>query len=136
VALPLFFLDQEIQAPMLSSTCHCGAVRIDLPHPPQKLTNCNCSLCRRYGGLWAYYQMGEVTVTGHPAETEAYIWGDKTLQTIRCRHCGCVTHWEPLDERAGGRMGVNARMFDPAALGSVEIRCFDGADSWTFVDCF
>lgn len=121
---------------MLSSTCHCGDVRIEVAHAPQQLTNCNCSLCRRYGGLWAYYRMDEVRVTGHPEKTDCYIWGDKTLKNIRCRNCGCVTHWEPLEAGPDKRMGVNARNFDPALLGGdVTIRCFDGADSWTFVDC-
>ena len=59
---------------MLSATCHCGAVRIELPRRPAKLTNCNCS------------------------------------------------------------MAVNARSFDPATLGPVVIRHFDGADTWTFLD--
>jgi hypothetical protein len=70
---------------MLSATCHCGAVRIEVPQPPQKLTICNCSICRRYGALWAYYKAGTVRVTGHPENTTEYVWGDKTLRTIRCR---------------------------------------------------
>ncbi len=45
---------------MLSATCHCGAVRIHIPRKPRSLTNCNCSICRRYGVLWAYYRDAEV----------------------------------------------------------------------------
>jgi len=29
---------------------------------------------------------------------------------------------------------VNARNFDPSALGSVRIRRFDGADTWKYLD--
>ena len=36
-------------------------------------------------------------VIGHPAHTDAYVQGDRTLRTIRCRTCGCTTHWEPID---------------------------------------
>jgi hypothetical protein len=31
-------------------------------------------------------------------------------------------------------MGVNLRNFDPAAMDAVELRRFDGAVSWRFVD--
>lgn len=119
---------------MLSGSCHCGAVRIELPTPPVKATLCNCSICRRLGALWVYYPFGSVRFVGHPQHTEGYIQGDRTLSTVRCRHCGCVTHWEPLDPKPDAHMGVNLRNFDPAAMDAVELRRFDGADSWRFVD--
>jgi hypothetical protein len=119
---------------MLTGTCHCGAIRIEIPERPQTVTNCNCSLCRRLGGLWAYYPLGTVKVSGHPEHTEAYIWGDKTLRTVRCRECGCVTHWEPLQPEAVAKMGVNIRNFDPDEIGDVRIRRFDGASTWTYLD--
>src|SRR5256712_1719750 len=107
---------------MLLATCHCGAIRIEVPRRPQKLTNCNCSICRRYGALWAYYKVRTVRVTGHPEKTAGYVWGDKTLRLVRCRNCGCVTHWEPLKPKPNSWLGVNARNFEPSALGSVRIR--------------
>ncbi len=119
---------------MLIGTCHCGAVRIELPSVPDTATNCNCSLCRRVGGLWAYYAYGSVRISGHPENTQAYIQGDRTLKTLRCKTCGCVTHWEPLNPEAGARHGVNLRNFDAALLDSVRVRRFDGADTWEFLD--
>jgi hypothetical protein len=119
---------------MLTATCHCGAVRVEVPSPPPALTSCNCSICRRIGGLWAYYPVDQVRVAGHPEHTHGYVWGDKTLRTIRCSHCGCVTHWEPLAPEAGAKMGVNARNFDPEVIAGVRVRRFDGADTWTYLD--
>lgn len=120
--------------PMLSATCHCGTGRIEIPERPQMATNCNCSLCRRLGALWAYYDVDEVRVHGHPEHTDAYVWGDKTLRTVRCRRCGCVTHWEPLGAEHGKRMAVNIRNFDPQDIGPVRIRLFDGANTWRYID--
>ena len=73
---------------MLTATCHCGAVRIEVPAAPATTTDCNCSICRRYGTLWAYYPDG-------------YVRGDRTLRFVRCRACGCwcVTHWERIVRR-------------------------------------
>jgi hypothetical protein len=115
---------------MLTGTCHCGAVRIEIPRPPEEATNCNCSICRRLGALWAYYRVEEVQVHGHPEKTDGYIQGDRTLRFVRCKTCGCTTHWEPLDPGRHPKLGVNIRNFDPAAIGNVRIRLLDGADTW------
>lgn len=115
---------------MLSATCHCSAVRVEIPRRPRSLTNCNCSLSRRYGTLWAYYPATQVRVTG---ATSDYAWGDRRLRFVRCGSCGCITHWEHIVPTASARVGVNARNFDPAVLGPVRIRLLDGADSWKYL---
>jgi len=119
---------------MLVGTCHCGAVTIELPSAPEKATSCNCSICRRLGAVWTYYEFGIVKVTGHPEHTQEYIQGDRTLSTVRCSTCGCTTHWEPLKPEPGARHGVNLRNFDPKLLHSVLVRRFDGADTWEFLE--
>jgi hypothetical protein len=75
-----------------------------------------------------------VSVQGHPENTEDYIWGDRTLRNVRCKTCGIVTHWEPLELKPGARHGVNLRNFEPELLKSVVVRHFDGADTWTLLD--
>lgn len=118
----------------LQGSCHCGAVRLTLPAWPEKATRCNCSICRRLGGLWAYFAVGSVTIDGHPGHTDSYIWGDRTLRTVRCRTCGVATHWEPLAPQPGDKHGVNLNNFDPAMVQAVTVRHFDGADTWTFLE--
>jgi len=113
--------------------CHCGAVRIDVEEAPSSVTSCNCSICRRTGALWAYFAPRQVRF--HPPEppTDTYRWGDRTLDLHRCKTCGCVTHWSPVD-KAYDRMGVNARLLDPVILAGARVRRFDGANTWTFLD--
>ena len=123
-----------MEASTYAGSCHCGAVRMTLPHRPEVATSCNCSLCRRIGGPWAYFEFGTVAIEGHPESTEAYVQGDKTMRTIRCKTCGCVTHWEPLPITPGAKHGVNLGNFDPALVASVRVRRFDGADTWEFLD--
>jgi hypothetical protein len=119
---------------MLQGSCHCGGVRITLPAAPARATSCNCSLCRRLGALWVYYEFGTVIVAGHPENTVAYVWGDRMLRTLHCRTCGVVTHWEPLPQAAGIRHGVNLRLFDPDIVAAVPVRRMDGADTWEYLD--
>lgn len=113
---------------MIKTTCHCGAVSIAIPRAPEAVTNCNCSICRRYGALWAYYDSAEVRVDAAPQALDEYRWGDESLAFVRCRTCGCMTHWRPLhNRRKSTRMGVNVRNFEPANLGPFRIRFLDGA---------
>ena len=84
--------------------------------------------------MWAYYEFGTVLIEGHPDNTSEYIWGDRTLRTIRCKICGVPTHWEPIAPKPGEKHGVNLRNFEPELVQSVHIRKFDGADTWEFVE--
>jgi hypothetical protein len=118
---------------MLTGTCHCGAIRIVVPALPQSFIDCNCSICRRNGALWALYDADTVRVAGHPENTTAYIWGAKTLRTLRCNSCGCVTHWESLQPDPSRKIGVNMRNFEPNALKAIQIRQFDGAETWSYL---
>ena len=40
---------------MIRASCHCGAVVMEADSQPRSVTACNCSICRRYAALWAYY---------------------------------------------------------------------------------
>jgi hypothetical protein len=105
-----------------------------VPRKPRRLTSCNCSICRRYGTLWAYYRPAQVEVRAPRRALQAYSWGTRELNFFRCGTCGCITHWEAKSPSTGDRMGVNARNFDPACIQAVRVRRFDGAASRKFLD--
>ena len=48
---------------MTRATCHCGAVVLEVDSPPAEVNDCHCSICRRYGTLWAYYSPELVACT-------------------------------------------------------------------------
>lgn len=113
---------------MVEGSCHCGAVRVAIPHAPAVITSCNCSICRRLGTLWAYYAPREVTISG---TTATYCWGDRALELHHCPTCACVTHWSPIGDTDPHRMGVNLRLFDPELVAAARVRRVDGAsDTW------
>ena len=119
---------------MLQASCHCGAVRIEVAETPQSVTSCNCSLCRRYGTLWAYYHPDQVRFVQGLDATEAYVQGERMIEAHHCRTCGCVTHWRSTPKGRADRMAVNARLMDPAELEGVPVKHLDGADTWTYLD--
>ena len=115
---------------MIETSCHCGAVHIAVETDLTEVTDCNCSICRRYGALWFYASPGQVTVTG---ATDIYEWDKHAIKLHRCARCGCVTHWSANDP-ARDKVGLNARLADPALLAEASVRRFDGADTGKYLD--
>lgn len=117
----------------MRGSCHCGAVTLEVARPPAEVTECNCSLCRRLGGLFAYYPPEEFRILTGAEALIGYVQGDRTLSTFHCNTCGCTTHWEGLPgteaapDGARPRVGVNARLLDGFDRESVSIRKLDGA---------
>ncbi len=117
----------------IETSCHCGAIRLVIDSAPETVTDCNCSVCRRYGTLWAYYSPKQVRFAPPDPPTDIYLWGDRSIEFHRCRHCGCVTHWAAVDKNRDW-MGVNARLMDPEILARARIRRLDGADTFGYLD--
>lgn len=119
-----------------SASCHCGRVILEMQRKPKQLTQCNCSICRRYGALWAYFQRKSINVTASRDTLAAYSWGDGQIEFFHCAKCGCVTHYERRDRRADGSdmSAVNLRNIDDTALISqLPIRLLDGASTWKVI---
>jgi hypothetical protein len=120
---------------MIESSCHCGAVKLQIDAEiPTALTSCNCSTCRRYGSLMVYYHPTKVKILTASEAFHEYSWGDKNLAFVRCSKCGCFSHWKSLDPNKTDRMGLNARLFTNVEIDKIRVRHFDGANSWKYID--
>lgn len=122
---------------MYTASCHCGAVKLEMQRKPRKLTQCNCSLCRRYGALWAYFQRSSVRIVAGKNALETYSWLNNRFIFHRCATCGCVTYYERTHKRADGSdmAAVNLRNIDdPVIIAKLPIRLLDGASSWKILE--
>lgn len=115
---------------MIDGSCHCGAVRWQFEGMPESATACNCTICRRYGALWAYdYEDEKIFVFG---ATEKYVRGT-ALGFHFCANCGCVTYWRALqpDDDGRRRIAVNLRMTnEPELVAHLPVEHFDGFDTF------
>lgn len=118
---------------MVEASCHCGTVRLSIDAAPESVTDCNCSICRRYGVLWAYYSPRQVSIAPPDGATDVYMWDDRSIEFHRCKYCGCVTHWAAVD-KSRDRMGINARLLALDVLAGARIRKLDGAVTETYLD--
>lgn len=114
---------------MLQGSCHCGATQWQFNGMPESATACNCTVCRRYGTLWAYgFEGEEIHTTG---ETKAYVRG-KSIGFHYCPSCACVMFWRGLNPNQEGkrRIAVNLRMTEPDPIAHLPIDHFDGLKNW------
>lgn len=114
---------------MIKGSCHCESVHWSFEGQPDGATACNCTVCRRYGTLWAYDYLDEgIKVSG---STRAYARGE-AIEFHFCPTCGCVAYWLAQRKDDGGRrrIAVNLRLAEPAAVAKIPIDHFDGLESF------
>jgi len=117
----------------LEGACHCGSAHWTLEGDPGPATACNCTLCRRYGALWAYDYEGErIAISGPSAAYARADEADPSLEIRFCPTCGCVLCWRGLrlDAQGRRRIAVNLRLAEPDAVAALPIDHFDGLDTF------
>jgi hypothetical protein len=114
---------------MLKGSCLCGATGWTYDGPPQDVTICNCSSCRRYGAVWAYGHVDEgIALTGTP---KAFSRGEDPYLEFRfCPTCGATLAWVGRHAEEDGRIriAVNLRLVtDPEEIRDLPLLHFEGA---------
>lgn len=116
---------------MLEGSCHCKKVSWTYTLPLESVTACNCTLCRRYGALWAYAHIDHgITVSG---STKAYERGRQLNGFHFCSDCGCIVYYKSNsdDELGRRRAAVNVRMIsDPEKIQNLPIDHFEGLETF------
>ncbi|HET9989495.1 MAG TPA: hypothetical protein VFQ65_13280 [Kofleriaceae bacterium] len=114
----------------IEGTCLCGAVQLGAARLPRQVTQCNCTVCRKYGTLWAYYKRSAVSVVAPRGALADFKRRPRGLRFVRCSTCGCVIQWDSPHEGADQRIGLNARLLDHAKMANVPIKVLDGDKTW------
>jgi len=132
----------------LIASCHCGATKIELPHPPVYAKECNCSYCARTGAVWGYYGAGEMRFLSQEGE-KTYSASDGMNQHHFCGSCGMQTWGDSPDwasmynndgtPKEGFTAGslptqrtyaVNLRLVDDLDWSQMAVEKIDGRSSW------
>ncbi len=76
------------------STCHCGAVEleINLPDGIVDPCRCNCSICRRKGTIMASVPLAGLKVVKGQEKLGLYQFDTKEAEHYFCLICGIYTH--------------------------------------------
>ena len=114
---------------MITGSCHCQSVTWTYPLELTSVTACNCTLCRRYGALWAYGSLEEGISVAGPTK----FYHKKVSAYHFCQNCGCLAYYLVHSKDAEGRrkIAVNMRMADdPSKIMTAAIDHFDGFDKF------
>jgi hypothetical protein len=112
----------------VTGTCHCQKISIALPNAPPFLYDCNCSLCRKSGGLWGYFKLDQISITGVAASYRRHDREPAKGAMHFCGDCGSTIGWLPDQSGDGAIAVVNMRLFDPIDLNGILLEFPDGAN--------
>lgn len=114
--------------PTYHGACHCGAVKIEVRKaaPPERLIDCNCSICAKKGILHMPTEESEFAFVSGADEVRTYRFGSGVAAHCFCRHCGIHVYGRPRN--SPHRLTVNARCLDEfeALRTAIEVLPFDG----------
>jgi hypothetical protein len=116
--------------PVHISTCHCGAVELEirLPEGIVDPRRCNCSICRRKGTVVGSVLLSDIKITKGEDKLSLYQFDTKEAEHYFCSVCGIYTHHKRRSNP--NQYGINLGCLenvDPYLIEGVEI--YDGANN-------
>jgi hypothetical protein len=114
--------------PIHKSTCHCGAVELEikLPDGIVDARRCNCSICRRKGAMVGSVPLSGLKIVSGQDKLMLYQFDSKEAEHYFCSICGIYTHHRRRSNP--NQYGINLGCLvgvDPALIEGVTI--YDGA---------
>ena len=103
--------------PIHKSTCHCGAVELELQLPDGIVDprRCNCSICRRKGAIVGSVPLSGLNIVRGEDILELYQFDTKEAEHYFCSICGIYTH--------------HKRRSNPNQYG-INLGCLEGVDPY------
>jgi hypothetical protein len=99
----------------LAGHCHCGAIRVELTTAlavdDLPLRACQCSFCRRHGGLTTSDPNGRLHIEAAPGAANRYRFGLGITDFLLCAECGVYVA-ATMETDAGLTAVVNVRGVD------------------------
>lgn len=109
-------------------SCHCGNVAYTLEGEVTEAIDCNCSMCRKRGGLLAFFPRDALTLTTPENSYATYTFNTHKLQHHFCPKCGIAPFSEGVHPGTGNKMAaVNVRCLADVDLAALKITSVDGA---------
>ncbi|MGB5328796.1 MAG: GFA family protein [Gammaproteobacteria bacterium] len=116
--------------PIHKSTCHCGAVELEiqLPEGIVEPRRCNCSICRRKGAVVGSVPLSGLKIVKGENKLGLYQFDTKEAEHYFCSVCGIYTHHKRRSNP--NQYGINLGCLegvDPNLIEGVKIH--DGANN-------
>lgn len=110
-----------------AGSCHCGRIAFDVEGDIGEVYDCNCSMCRRRGGLLWFVPRTALTLNTPAADVATYTFNKHRLRHHFCTHCGIAPYSEGTGPDGIAMAAVNVRCLPEVGLDSVTVKKIDGA---------
>lgn len=108
--------------------CHCGAIAFELDAEITEGYDCNCSMCRKRGGLLGFFPREALTLKTSEDGLGTYRFNRQAIAHHFCPSCGVSPFSEGVDPRSGAKTAaVNLRCLPDLDLAALKIIPVDGA---------
>lgn len=110
-----------------AGSCHCGAIDFTVTGEVREVIDCNCSLCRRRGGLLWFAPRAAFSLRSDPGAVQTYTFHSHTLRHHFCATCGIAPYSEGTGPDRAAMVAINVRCLPQLDLASLTILPYDGA---------
>ena len=111
-----------------AGSCHCGRIAFEVEGEVGEVIDCNCSLCRRRGGLLAFFPREALSLASGEGDYGTYTFNRNHIAHHFCPTCGIAPFSEANHPKTGVPMvAVNVRCLADVDLASLTVRQVDGA---------
>ena len=106
--------------------CHCGRIRFEVDGQPGTVLDCNCSMCRKRGGLLWFVPREDLRLLTAVAELSTYTFNTHKLHHHFCSKCGIAPFSEGSDAQGNPMASVNVRCLEDVDIDALQVKKFDG----------
>ncbi|PTM92608.1 GFA family protein [Mycoplana dimorpha] len=107
-------------------SCHCGNVAFEVEGDFDTAVDCNCSMCRRRGGLLAFVPRDKLVLTVPEQNVSTYQFNRHVIRHHFCAVCGIAPFGEGADGKGNEMAAVNLRCIPAIDLDKLSITKVDG----------
>ena len=109
-----------------SGGCHCGKIAYRVEAEIDQVIDCNCSMCRKRGGLLWFVPRDALHLTGEAQASATYTFNTHKIQHHFCTNCGVAAYSEGQNPDGSAVACINVRCLDDVDLATLKIVTYDG----------
>ncbi|RRN57397.1 GFA family protein [Pseudoxanthomonas sp. SGNA-20] len=108
-------------------SCHCGGIASTVEGQIDQVVDCNCSMCRRRGGLLWFVPASAFELATPRERLGTYLFNRKHIQHHFCPTCGIAPFGEGTAPDGTATVAINVRCLPEVDLDALKVVRFDGA---------
>lgn len=114
---------------LYEGSCHCGRIAFDVEGDFSSAVDCNCSFCRRRGGLLGFVARDRLVLKTPEEDLSTYTFNRHLIQHRFCSTCGIAPFGEGTAPDGSAMAAINLRCLPAVDLDTLRINHFDGKNS-------